>query len=256
MMDLIPMQEVPNAAENQSSLEADANNNGSIKSEKYSLRPRSLRQKTEKGIELKKEILNQRNKKSNDKNRPKQKPPPLSKYRRKTANARERNRMREINIAFETLRRAVPHISSTIQSGNEKLTKITTLRLAMKYIQALRQVLDSGHQQDSSNVNLNSFLCDDTDLDILLSDGESLQFHSDISESFASPDHPLTSPFSEPSDQTYSETSPGFSESQDFSDHGLQFGDSVMGSDFGFDDNLPGSDFCDDFLSSHCGDLS
>lgn len=256
MMDLFPIQEVSNPDESQGSLEADANNNGSIKSEKYSLRPRSLRQKTEKALELKREVLTQRCKKSSDKNRPKQKPPPLSKYRRKTANARERNRMREINIAFETLRRAVPHISGTIQTGNEKLTKITTLRLAMKYIQALRQVLDNGHQSDSGHVNLSSFICDDTDLDILLSDGESLQFHSDISESFASPDHPLTSPFSEPSDQNYSENSPGLSETQDFSDQGLQFHDSVIGSDFGFDDNLPGSDFCEDFLNSHCVGLS
>ena len=78
--------------------------------------------------------------------RPKQKPPPLSKYRRKTANARERDRMREINAAFETLRRAVPHVSSAHQNqhdnnSSEKLTKITTLRLAMKYIATLSQAL-------------------------------------------------------------------------------------------------------------------
>ncbi|CAF4856981.1 unnamed protein product [Pieris macdunnoughi] len=67
---------------------------------------------------------------------------PLSKYRRKTANARERSRMREINRAFETLRRAVPAAEIT---GNpvpcEKLTKITTLRLAMRYITALSTAL-------------------------------------------------------------------------------------------------------------------
>ncbi|CAK1542947.1 unnamed protein product [Leptosia nina] len=69
-------------------------------------------------------------------------PQPLSKYRRKTANARERSRMREINRAFETLRRAVPAAEIT---GNpvpcEKLTKITTLRLAMRYITALSSAL-------------------------------------------------------------------------------------------------------------------
>jgi bHLH factor len=72
--------------------------------------------------------------------RPKQKPAPLSKYRRKTANARKRSRMREINVAFETLRRAVPHTAASA-CASEKLTKITTLRLAMKYIAALSQAV-------------------------------------------------------------------------------------------------------------------
>lgn len=232
-------------------LHADANNNGEVKSEKYSLRPRSLRQKTEKGLELKKDIITQRSKKCIDKNRPKQKPPPLSKYRRKTANARERNRMREINVAFETLRRAVPHISNTVTSGNEKLTKITTLRLAMKYIQALRQALDSN---SSEATQLNSFLNGETDLDVLLSDGESLHFQSDISESFTSPDHPLTSPFSDPSGN-----SPALSDHQEFSDSGMggmNFAESGIESSFEFDDTLPGGDFCDDFLNSHCVGLS
>lgn len=62
-------------------------------------------------------------------------------YRRKTANARERSRMREINEAFEALRRAVPHLA--VDAHNEKLTKITTLRLAMKYISALSGLLST-----------------------------------------------------------------------------------------------------------------
>ncbi|KAF4526032.1 hypothetical protein B566_EDAN000825 [Ephemera danica] len=104
--------------------------------------------------------------------KPKHKPPPLSKYRRKTANARERSRMREINAAFETLRRAVPQMPQSLQmqqqaaasaaqaagrGGGEKLTKITTLRLAMNYIQALTRILREQEQQPSSNVS--SSLC-------------------------------------------------------------------------------------------------
>lgn len=78
------------------------------------------------------------------KKKAKTKAAPLSKYRRKTANARERTRMREINSAFENLRKFVP-MSLTSEtpatSTNEKLTKITTLRLAMKYIQKLNDML-------------------------------------------------------------------------------------------------------------------
>lgn len=100
------------------------------------------------------------------KEKPKTKAPPLSKYRRKTANARERTRMREINSAFENLRNCVPmsmclnnnashfdplylttHQAPGAQMqvttpGNEKLTKITTLKLAMKYIRMLTGVLN------------------------------------------------------------------------------------------------------------------
>ncbi|CAG4961620.1 helix-loop-helix protein delilah-like [Colias croceus] len=80
-------------------------------------------------------------------------PQPLSKYRRKTANARERSRMREINRAFENLRRAVPASEIT---GNpvpcEKLTKITTLRLAMRYITALSSALrDTSPERDNNS---------------------------------------------------------------------------------------------------------
>ena len=66
---------------------------------------------------------------------------PLSKYRRKTANARERHRMKEINDAFSTLREALPRVNTrrTTISG---MTKITTLRLAVNYIQVLSNILN------------------------------------------------------------------------------------------------------------------
>ncbi|XP_013108873.1 helix-loop-helix protein delilah [Stomoxys calcitrans] len=75
---------------------------------------------------------------------------PLSKYRRKTANARERTRMREINSAFENLRHCVPACITNEDVGttNEKLTKITTLRLAMKYIRVLSEALVNPQKAD------------------------------------------------------------------------------------------------------------
>lgn len=155
----------------------DSNNNSdsdkSTRGDKYSLRPRSLKRRN---IDETETVITRPSKP-----KPKQKAPPLSKYRRKTANARERSRMREINQAFEALRRAVPQMSC--HSGtNEKLTKITTLRLAMKYISTLSAVLTGPPD------NNHDLLSDCSELDCLLleSDGESLPLQSDFS------DHSLT----------------------------------------------------------------
>lgn len=123
----------------------DANNNSSEKS--YSLRPRIAPKKDDEDSDQDETSRpNARKKKKS-----KQKPGRLSKYRRKTANARERSRMREINEAFEALRRAIPHLTPTNDNG-EKLTKISTLRLAMKYITALSNALsDSPGESDGES---------------------------------------------------------------------------------------------------------
>jgi hypothetical protein len=78
------------------------------------------------------------------------KAPPLSKYRRKTANGRERHRMLEINSAFETLQEVLPNIEC---EQNTKITKITTLRLAMNYIAALRQMLGNDDAKDEHSTD-------------------------------------------------------------------------------------------------------
>lgn len=98
--------------------------------------------------------------KEKSKPKAKQKAAPLSKYRRKTANARERIRMREINSAFEHLRKCVPvsMCDGTPASTNEKLTKITTLRLAMKYIETLNNVLHSGASDCDTNFLLTNII--------------------------------------------------------------------------------------------------
>lgn len=201
----------------------DANNNDdfqststSPKEDKYSLRPRSMRRVTECMVKTQEPPSIDKPSKSH---KPKQKPAPLSKYRRKTANARERNRMREINQAFETLRKVVPHMAPQNPTTNEKLTKITTLRLAMKYISTLSAALTG----PSTNFTPESF-SDCSDLDLLLeSDGESLPLsdHSFL----ASPDFPEPSlspvDFGDPSLPPFLHT--------DFTDHGL---DSPDFSDF------------------------
>ena len=97
--------------------------------------------------------------------KPKAKPPPLSKYRRRTANARERSRMKEINDAFDELRKAIPQSEELNEPENRdsgdcdmKLTKITTLRLAMNYITVLREILG----YDNSVFNTNSSASSDS----------------------------------------------------------------------------------------------
>lgn len=142
-----------------SGLDQDTNNNKLRSREKsYSLRPRAGTKKDDEEFEAydawrprggAAAAVGANGDASRSKKRLKQKPQPLSKYRRKTANARERSRMREINEAFEALRRIIPHLGATTVKGgahphennSEKLTKISTLRSAMKYISALRRIL-------------------------------------------------------------------------------------------------------------------
>ncbi|ENN80852.1 hypothetical protein HUJ04_005321 [Dendroctonus ponderosae] len=174
----------------------DSNNNDEfdghalLKEDKYSLRPRSASRITEKPN------VQQEAQKSGGGSRPDQgkgkpKSAPLSKYRRKTANARERNRMREINQAFETLRRVIPHMQAPATGSNEKLTKITTLRLAMKYISALSTALSN--PMDSIAMEMIQQDYADLDCFLLESDGESLSLSDHSGSLLASPDFPDSS---------------------------------------------------------------
>lgn len=107
--------------------------------EKYGLRPRTIIRRLQ--LERTRDDTPQRQFKTS-----KNRPPPLSKYRRKTANARERHRMKEINDAFETLRRVLPDFCS--RRAAAAMTKITTLKLAVSYIRALSHILEDGHPGD------------------------------------------------------------------------------------------------------------
>ncbi|XP_037789591.1 achaete-scute complex protein T5-like [Penaeus monodon] len=101
--------------------------------EKYGLRPRTII----------KRLQQEKSRQEVPKPRParsKSRPAPLSKYRRKTANARERHRMKEINNAFESLRKVLPALE--IHTSSSSMTKITTLRMAVGYIRALSEVLE------------------------------------------------------------------------------------------------------------------
>lgn len=251
----------------------DANNNDDFetsptsitsKEDKYSLRPRSMRRVTEmmqKNSSSIHQEETQETTKPSKSHKPKQKAAPLSKYRRKTANARERNRMREINQAFEALRKVIPQMAAAHPAptvNNEKLTKITTLRLAMKYISTLSAVLNGSQEHHHLFLNPEALSDCASDLDCLLleSDGESLPL-SDHSL-LASPDFPDTSrdfPGSSPdfpnSSPDFQNRSPGFqNRSRDFQSSSPDFQNSSPGfptSSPGFSNSSP--DFPESSLS-------
>ncbi|XP_063860449.1 uncharacterized protein LOC135100867 [Scylla paramamosain] len=92
---------------------------------------------------------------------PKTRPPPLSRYRRKTANARERYRMRQINTAFESLRGVLPSWVCRRRAAAD-MTKIATLRLASAYIRSLQDMLDGNAPQDTCAWVLSGILKEDS----------------------------------------------------------------------------------------------
>ncbi|XP_042208745.1 helix-loop-helix protein delilah-like [Homarus americanus] len=117
--------------------------------EKYGLRPRTIIKR------LQQERVRQEVPKRAA--RPKSRPAPLSKYRRKTANARERHRMKEINNAFESLRKVLPDVME-VEAASSSLTKITTLRLAVNYIRTLSHLLEGGGVSSLENSLLENSL--------------------------------------------------------------------------------------------------
>lgn len=66
----------------------------------------------------------------------------MTRERRIEANARERTRVHTISAAFDTLRRAIP-----AYSHNQKLSKLSVLRIACSYIKTLSHIL--GKDEDT-----------------------------------------------------------------------------------------------------------
>ncbi|XP_045609859.1 transcription factor 21-like [Procambarus clarkii] len=138
-----------NNSENKSPNDSSSNitSGGNSSGGKYQLRPRSLQARRRSDSEWSLQ----------DSLRHKPRPPPLSRYRRKTANARERYRMRQINTAFESLRGVLPSWVCSRRPASD-MTKITTLRLASAYIRSLQDILDGNAHQDTCSWVLSSIL--------------------------------------------------------------------------------------------------
>ncbi|KAJ8935492.1 hypothetical protein NQ318_005478 [Aromia moschata] len=74
-------------------------------------------------------------------------------------NARERNRVKQVNIGFATLRQHIPNFiaaafeSNSGRGGSKKLSKVETLRMAVEYIRSLEDVLATdGDTSESAEI--------------------------------------------------------------------------------------------------------
>lgn len=90
-------------------------------------------------------------------------PTPLAVARR---NARERNRVRQVNDGFAALRRHIPEeVAAAFENANsnrgpnKKLSKVETLRMAVEYIRNLESLLNIGHadKENLSRPSIESF---------------------------------------------------------------------------------------------------
>lgn len=81
-------------------------------------------------------------------------------------NARERNRVKQVNNGFATLREHIPPTITAAfapqgqQSGrgaSKKLSKVETLRLAVEYIRSLQQMIEDHEMSNNENTNQQRF---------------------------------------------------------------------------------------------------
>ncbi|XP_060531296.1 achaete-scute homolog 1a-like [Cylas formicarius] len=78
-------------------------------------------------------------------------------------NARERNRVKQVNNGFATLRSHIPQSvcqalspqGNSSRGASKKLSKVETLRLAVEYIRSLQQMIDD-HEQELGNSSAES----------------------------------------------------------------------------------------------------
>lgn len=73
----------------------------------------------------------------------------MTRERRIEANARERTRVHTISAAFDTLRRAIP-----AYSHNQKLSKLSVLRIACSYIMTLGKIVNTPEGETTNGASL------------------------------------------------------------------------------------------------------
>lgn len=69
-------------------------------------------------------------------------------------NARERNRVKQVNNTFEKLRQFIPDKiveTEVCRGASKRLSKVDTLKLAIKYIERMKEMLNENNNQLSSS---------------------------------------------------------------------------------------------------------
>lgn len=100
-------------------------------------------------------------------------------------NARERNRVKQVNNGFALLRQHIPcEVAAAFESasghksgtGSKKLSKVDTLRMAVEYIRALEDLLSLSDGTESvTSQNTTSFSLPDDQISLSLSDASTPQ---------------------------------------------------------------------------------
>ncbi|KAL3265852.1 hypothetical protein HHI36_010048 [Cryptolaemus montrouzieri] len=115
-------------------------------------------------------------------------------------NARERNRVKQVNNGFANLRDRIPNfIASTFESGrgnNKKLSKVETLRMAVEYIRSLEELL-ALDDQEAETLSRTSYPSPSSSSNLITQNRVSYQF-SDMS---ASADEEMSTSSSPPPQQ-------------------------------------------------------
>ncbi|XP_055842576.1 achaete-scute complex protein T5-like [Episyrphus balteatus] len=82
-------------------------------------------------------------------------------------NARERNRVKQVNNGFVSLRQHIPPaIVADLSNGkriggSKKLSKVDTLRMAVEYIRRLKSLLDEENKDSNKNANTSEGFVED-----------------------------------------------------------------------------------------------
>ncbi|XP_077287017.1 uncharacterized protein LOC143911832 [Arctopsyche grandis] len=144
-------------------LQESINNDNVIKADKQEIL--ALKKKQKQAIPVTNLILQspQPRKKPQKVKETKVNPPPTAVARR---NARERNRVKQVNNGFATLRQHIPNEIAEIfenannnRAANKKLSKVETLRMAVEYIRSLENLLsfNENDAKENPNISLASF---------------------------------------------------------------------------------------------------
>lgn len=84
-------------------------------------------------------------------------------------NARERNRVKQVNNGFSNLRQHIPQtvVSALTKGGRgsaKKLSKVDTLKMAVEYIRSLKDMLDDNENSTSAGSSTSSYYSESSQL--------------------------------------------------------------------------------------------